>query len=270
MFAKVFSQIFDSSIADDYLVRHVFIDFLILADRHGVVDMTVEAIARRTNVPEEMVRRGIERLTQPDKSSRSHVEEGRRLVLLDSHREWGWQIVNYQHYRNIVDEESRKAYFRDKQRAYRSKPVKDVSDNSTLSKEITHADADADADTEARVKVPCPERLRASVPPPEDMVIGLPLNDKTLYWIQQPNLDRMKELYPAVDVMQQLRNMVGWIEANPARRKTRRGIARFINAWLAKEQDHGRRIDNGNGQRKRTGLDWVSSELRALDSKLAD
>ena len=36
LYAKVFAQIFDSSLADDWQVRHVFIDLLILADRHGV------------------------------------------------------------------------------------------------------------------------------------------------------------------------------------------------------------------------------------------
>ena len=33
-----------------------------------------------------------------------------------------------------------------------------------------------------------------------------------------------QELYPAVDVMQQLRNMYGWCDANPAKRKTMRRI----------------------------------------------
>ena len=32
--------------------------------------------------------------------------------------------------------------------------------------------------------------------------------------------------------------MKGWADANPSRRKTRGGIKRFINAWLAKEQDN--------------------------------
>ena len=43
MFAKVFTQIFDSSIAENYEVRHVFEDMLKLADREGAVDMTGEA-----------------------------------------------------------------------------------------------------------------------------------------------------------------------------------------------------------------------------------
>jgi hypothetical protein len=42
-------------------------------------------------------------------------------VPIDSHRSWGWQIVNYEHYRNLRDEEARRAYFRDAKREQRSK-----------------------------------------------------------------------------------------------------------------------------------------------------
>jgi hypothetical protein len=120
VFAKIFAQIFDSSIAEDHMVRYVFMDLLVLADREGVVDMTQQAISRRTNVPEDIVNHAISTLTKPDTRSRSDLEGGARIVLLDSHRDWGWQIVNYEHYRHIRDEESRKAYFRDKKREYRS------------------------------------------------------------------------------------------------------------------------------------------------------
>jgi hypothetical protein len=47
VFAKIFGQIFDSSIAEDYNCRRMFMDLLVLADSDGVVDMTQEAIARR-------------------------------------------------------------------------------------------------------------------------------------------------------------------------------------------------------------------------------
>jgi len=94
---------------------------LVLADRDGVVDMTLDAISRRTNVPEEIVAHAIRELMNGDPKSRSHEEDGRRLVAIDSHRDWGWQIVNYEHYRNIKDEEARRTYFRDKKRAQRAK-----------------------------------------------------------------------------------------------------------------------------------------------------
>jgi hypothetical protein len=129
-------------------------DLLVLADRDGVVDMTTDAIARRTNVPEEMIVHAIAKLVAPDAQSRSHEEDGCRLVPIDSQRSWGWQIVNYEHYRNIRDEEARRAYFRDAKREQRSKKCADspaasniVQDSPILS---TQGDIEAEEDIEQK------------------------------------------------------------------------------------------------------------------------
>lgn len=128
MFAKVFGQIFDSSIAEDYNLRRMFMDLLVLADATGAVDMTPEAISRRTNVPVDEVVKYVKELCQPDTKSRSKLEEGKRLVPLDSSRDWGWRIVNYLHYRKIRDEAARREYFRDKQREHRKNKKNAVKD----------------------------------------------------------------------------------------------------------------------------------------------
>ena len=121
MFAKVFFQIFESSISDDYLARLVFMDLLVLSDEEGVVDKTTKAIARITNVPLEIIERAIEKLAAPDPDSRSPEEEGRRLVLIDTNRNWGWRIVNYNKYRQIRDEEARRISNRSYKRDQRAK-----------------------------------------------------------------------------------------------------------------------------------------------------
>jgi len=72
-----------------------------------------------------------------------------------------------------------------------------------------------------------------------DIVITLPLNDNTDYEILKSSVDEYIELYQAVDVLQELRKMKGWLVANPTKRKTSRGVSRFIVNWLAREQDKG-------------------------------
>ena len=76
----------------------------------------------------------------------------------------------------------------------------------------------------------------------------LPLNTGEEYPVFQSDIDEFAELYPAVDVLQAMRGMKGWLMTNPAKRKTKRGIQRFINSWLAKEQDKG---GNSKYQRNR-------------------
>ena len=76
---------------------------------------------------------------------------------------------------------------------------------------------------------------QSSAPP----VIELPLNDGTMYPVSQEQSQEWAGLYPAVDVIQQLRQMRGWLDANSTRRKTKGGIKRFVTNWLAKEQNKG-------------------------------
>jgi len=62
------------------------------------------------------------------------------------------------------------------------------------------------------------------------------------YWepTQEKVLDWQRS-YPAVDVYQELNAMHSWLEDNPTKRKTVRGMPRFCNSWLARAQQSGGR-----------------------------
>lgn len=105
----------------------------------------------------------------------------------------------------------------------------------------------------------CVEPETGSTPP----IIGLPLNDGTEYGVTEEQCKEWAELYPAVDVPQQLRNMRGWLLANKDRRKTKLGVGRFITAWLSREQDRGRGGGGAHGavpsagtNQNHTGKKW--------------
>ncbi len=121
MYAKVFNQIFDSSIVERPETRFTFVDMLILADVNGVVDMTHEAIARRTNRPIELIRQTISELEGPDPRSRTPDYEGARIKRLDEHRDWGWFIVNYENFRKLASEEQRREKTKLRVRRHRNK-----------------------------------------------------------------------------------------------------------------------------------------------------
>ena len=84
-----------------------------------------------------------------------------------------------------------------------------------------------------------PEPSKIEAPSQSPAVFQLPLNDSSNYEITEEQIKTWSGLYPAVDVMQELRNMYGWLDGNPSRRKTRNGVKRFINSWLSREQDRG-------------------------------
>jgi hypothetical protein len=148
MYVKQFDQMFDSSIAANWNVRHVFMDLLMLADSDGCVDMTYDAIVRRTNGPPATIVNAIKELMQPDPESRSPAQGGARIVPLDRHRNWGWRIVNYKHYRNLRTEEEKRTYWRDRQqqsRARRGKNVKNVNHVKNGQLESSNAEEEAEA-----------------------------------------------------------------------------------------------------------------------------
>lgn len=63
------------------------------------------------------------------------------------------------------------------------------------------------------------------------------LVDGSEFRVTQAMVDEFDRLYPAVDIPQTLREMRAWSMANPKKRKTKTGAMRFINSWLASEQN---------------------------------
>lgn len=85
---------------------------------------------------------------------------------------------------------------------------------------------------------------------PEEKVEALILNDGSEWRPTEALFAEYVRLYPNVDIKQQFNKMRGWCLSNPAKRKTKRGIGRFINSWLAREQDKGGTRAVGNNALK--------------------
>lgn len=227
MYAKIFSQIFDSTLADDYQTRHVFMDLLVLADKHGEVDMTAEAIARRINVPGDIVKEAICKLCKHDVNSRSKTADGARLVLLDSERPWGWKIVNYVIYSGIRDENTRREYMRGYMRARRKaqEPCKQPVNSVNFGKPLL-ASVPVLINTSSSIKGDT-----------EPGTLGWS-RDTKWYGINAEDKSAWLKAYPACNIDRQLAAMSAWLEANPAK-AVKRQWRRFIVNWLARSQERG-------------------------------
>ena len=106
-------------------------------------------------------------------------------------------------------------------------------------------------------------------------VIALPLNDGTEKAVTEEEVEKWQGLYPAVDIMSELRKMVGWLDGNPKNKKTRAGIGRFINSWLSRAQDGAKKVttENLNGASFKTdeffdkAVKRANEQLRAIMGK---
>jgi hypothetical protein len=92
------------------------------------------------------------------------------------------------------------------------------------------------------------------------LVCTLPLNQGD-HEVFEAEVQEWSGLYPAVDVKQELRSIKGWAQSNPTRRKTKSGIGRFINSWLARSQNEAKPgVSNGNRNQSKTGGNLNAAE----------
>jgi hypothetical protein len=133
VYGKLFAQMYDGTLATrgPWQALVTFQQMIVLADKHGEVDMTIEAISRRTTIPVDIIETGVRELLLPDEHSRSPDENGCRLVPIDDGRPWGWRVVNYGHYRKIRSEEDRREYHKLYARERRAKSTKTSTNINT-------------------------------------------------------------------------------------------------------------------------------------------
>ena len=92
----------------------------------------------------------------------------------------------------------------------------------------------------------------------QEIVSSIPLKDGSEYGVTSADVDEFKAAYPLVNVSQELRVMRAWSNSNPQKRKTRRGIRRFINSWLSREQKRLEEREAVRSSRDRELEDWVN------------
>jgi hypothetical protein len=153
MYGKVFAQIYDGTLVEHWQALVTFQQLIVLADASGVVDMTPTAIHRRTGIPLEIIETGLRILEAPDQGSRTPDMEGRRIVRIDAHRDWGWSLVNHRKYRKLVSHEEKReadrvriAIQRDAEKAKGISSVATCSDLSRPVADVAHTEAYAEAE----------------------------------------------------------------------------------------------------------------------------
>ena len=198
-FGKIMTKIYDSSICENWKTMVVFQQLIILSDEFGVLDMTPEAIARRTNIPLAMITEAICELSKPDKRSKSTRLNGRRIVLLDEHRDWGWLVVNKVEYRKSISKEEKRERDRVRQEKLRkSNKNGSVANNRSASlsvHEIGHTDTHSDSYSDNNIMLGKPNDVKPKNNFKEDAITILSFMNKITGRNYQPvpaNIDLIK------------------------------------------------------------------------------
>lgn len=226
LYARVFVQILDSSLAENWQARHVFEDMLKLAS-DGVVDMTRQAIARRTNVPLEVINEAIAVLEAPDPASRDQQDDGRRLVRIDEHRDWGWMIVNWSKYEAIRSSGDEKVKTRERVRRFRERKRNDAPPHTPST---SKADPETESEAEAEAEAPLLKRyaplptVTAHKARPAKAAAAAPASQIEADWLAGVKAD---PAFTGINVDLELAKMNRWCKEHGKQPNRRR----FIN-WL--------------------------------------
>jgi hypothetical protein len=210
-------MIYDGTLSEDWKVMVTFQQMIIVADQDGVVDITPRALARRTGLPLDIIVYGIEKLLAPDPYSRSGKNEGRRIELLDEHRNWGYRLINYKHYRDLASRADKRGY--DKKRYQKIKSESEKTsiyvENEKFSQNSTDStDTDVDTDiitspngeeSSAKLIPPCPHQkiikiFQEIIPEAQGIRDWNSTRQKHLSarWKEYPSLEKWKTLFTQI------------------------------------------------------------------------
>lgn len=97
-YTPVFGSVFQGSLCGKFPDLPLWLVLLALSNSRGEIDCHPSYIATISGIPEDQVAACIARFCEPDPSSRTPDEDGRRLLPIEG-RGFGWLIVNHRKYR---------------------------------------------------------------------------------------------------------------------------------------------------------------------------
>jgi len=100
---------------------------------------------------------------------------------------------------------------------------------------------------------------------PDIYIIDLPTNRfntiKENYYVTEELYNVLVDTYENVEVITELKKMKAWLFTNPTKRKTLKGMEKFINSWLSRQQDIPSKNTNTNYNNKNTNwFDVIGKE----------
>jgi hypothetical protein len=244
MFAKIFTSIFEGTMYGNPDGIITLMVMLVLADPEGMVDMTPQAIAARTSIPLDIIKRGIEFLEQPDHDSRSDREEGRRIKLISEDRSWGWQIVNYEHYRKLRSEEERREYLRNWKREARAKNKESTPVHSSPQcPPILESESESELESRKNQESEVPRAKRsAATRLPSDFILTAEMRAEA----QAEQLDPARTFAKFCDY---------WRAASGAKARKHDWLATWRN-WCRSEHDRGGKFNGTRAEPSQPEITW--------------
>lgn len=156
MYGKIFESIYEGSLYGQWEAIVTMQQLIVICDPDGNVDMTPQAISGKTSIPFDIIKKGLDVLSELDPYTRTPGEEGRRITLIDDHKPWGWHLVNHEKYKRLVDIETVREQTRERVRKHRVLQGVTVTDGNGC---VTDGNACNGIQTQTQIqKESCPRK----------------------------------------------------------------------------------------------------------------
>lgn len=238
VYGKIFASMYSGTLYGHWEAIVTMQQLIVLADADGIVDMTPQAIAATTSIPLDIISKGLSKLEETDPYSRTPGEDGRRIVLIDEHRPWGWSIVNYQKYKHLKDSDEVRAQTRERVRRFRDKRNAEKQEVTLGNAEKRHIDTDIDIDTRKATTTAADAKRRP--PKANGHRIDFDFSKGAFSGITEEDELRWQQAFPAVPIPPAIERAAAWLKANPSNRKS--NYERFLVNWFSRDQDKAGRV----------------------------
>lgn len=253
MYVKIFDRILKSSIWDESSdARVAWFTLLLLADFEGYIVSTVSGIARAANLPIDAVQAAMDKFLEPDPSSTTDTDEGKRLEAVSPNR---WRVINYSYYRTMATAEDERAAsavrskrYRDRQResgapgdtsldSDASRPVTVPSRYRHGTVTLTEAEAETDKEEQQAACTHTCVREEVFEGGEQDKPQGIEFDAAAgrFIGITPENIDSWRKAFPGVPIEADILQAAAYYRAHPERMGKGKAEGRLL-AWFKRSQ----------------------------------
>jgi hypothetical protein len=122
------------------------------------------------------------------------------------------------------------------------------SSSSSHKEEKNHKnDSSCTEPKETSASVPDGKNFETTAPNPPIGSMPYPVDGpgNRIWYLTKERVEELKTQFPHLDVLKQLMNAQAWCMANVTKRKTSRGMMRFLISWLIRKNDNPNGVQNG-------------------------
>lgn len=232
MYNKLFTKILDSSIwLQPSEIRLVWITLLAAMDEDGYAHFSaLQNLADRAKVSLEWAEKAVAVFTSPDPDSANPDYDGKRIERIPG----GFIVLNAKAHRSLISREIQRENTRERVRRWRSAhPV------TQSNKTVTPSEASSEAISGSKAKKLDSSEPERPATEPEVALVFKTVGKEPEYRLAKTKILEWLEVFPNLEVFQECLKAKAWLEANPARCKTSRGMPRYLYAWLSRAQNNG-------------------------------